>query len=127
MTTTFSIAGRRIGPDTSPFIIAEMSGNHNQSLDRALALVNAAADAGAHAIKLQTYMADTITMPGASGFRLVAGTLGFRIGIALAAGQTFVGLLEEGEEILRHVFADDLVIHLAQPPAQRVLTATRDP
>ncbi len=65
MSTTFTIAGRHIGPEASPFIIAEMSGNHNQSLDRALALVDAAADAGAHAIKLQTYTADTITMPGA--------------------------------------------------------------
>jgi pseudaminic acid synthase len=63
----FSVNGRAIGLKNPPFIIAEMSGNHNQSLDRALAIVDAAADAGAHALKLQTYSADTMTLDIADG------------------------------------------------------------
>ena len=51
-----------IGLEFPPFIIAEMSGNHNQSLDRALKIVKAAAENGAHALKLQTYTADTMTL-----------------------------------------------------------------
>lgn len=58
----FRIADREIGPEAAPFVIAEMSGNHNQSLERALATVEAAARAGAHALKLQTYTADTMTL-----------------------------------------------------------------
>jgi len=56
------VNGRKIGHGQSPFIIAEMSGNHNQSLDRALQIVEAAAKAGAHALKIQTYTADTMTI-----------------------------------------------------------------
>lgn len=56
------IGNRRIDRDVAPFIIAEMSGNHNQSLERALEIVDAAAATGAHALKLQTYTADTITL-----------------------------------------------------------------
>jgi len=56
------IANREIGPGSPPFIIAEMSGNHNQDLGRALHIVDAAAEAGAHALKIQTYTADTMTL-----------------------------------------------------------------
>lgn len=56
------IGHKEIGRHTKPFIIAEMSGNHNQSLDRALHLVELAAAVGVDAVKLQTYTADTITL-----------------------------------------------------------------
>ena len=57
-----TINKRSIGSGHSPFVIAEMSGNHNQSLDRALAIVEAAAKSGAHALKIQTYTPDTMTL-----------------------------------------------------------------
>ena len=51
-----------VGPDHQPFVIAEMSGNHNQDLERAKDIVRAVAEAGAQALKLQTYTADTMTL-----------------------------------------------------------------
>ncbi|WP_047284516.1 MULTISPECIES: pseudaminic acid synthase [Pseudomonas] len=60
--TSFKIGSRFVGAGHGPLIIAEMSGNHNQSLDVALQIVEAAARAGAHALKLQTYTADTMTL-----------------------------------------------------------------
>ncbi len=62
MAETFQIGRHEIGPAAAPFIIAEMSGNHNGDLQRALDIVTMAAEAGAHAVKLQTYTADTITI-----------------------------------------------------------------
>ena len=62
MSESFRIADRLIGATGRPFVIAEMSGNHNQSLERALAIVDAAGAAGAHALKIQTYTADTMTL-----------------------------------------------------------------
>ena len=60
--TPITIAGRQIGPDHPPFIIAELSANHNGSIDTALAIIDAAVGAGADAVKLQTYRPDTITL-----------------------------------------------------------------
>ncbi|RQO36089.1 pseudaminic acid synthase [Herminiimonas sp. KBW02] len=62
MINSISISGRLIGQQYAPFVIAEMSGNHNQSLERALQIVDAAAETGAHAIKIQTYTPDTMTL-----------------------------------------------------------------
>jgi N-acetylneuraminate synthase len=62
MSKTISISSKIIGPRHAPFVIAEMSGNHNQSLERALEIVEAAAKTGAHALKIQTYTPDTMTL-----------------------------------------------------------------
>ena len=65
-TQSIQVAHQQIGAGHRPFVIAEMSDNHNQSLERALAIVDAVADTGAHALKLQTYTPDTITFNGGS-------------------------------------------------------------
>ncbi|MFC7491563.1 MULTISPECIES: pseudaminic acid synthase [unclassified Knoellia] len=73
-TASLTIGSHEVGPDAAPFIIAEMSGNHDGSLDKALDIVRMAADSGAHAVKLQTYTADTITIDvDAPAFRLSSG------------------------------------------------------
>ncbi len=85
--TTIKIAGREIGPGYPPYLIAEMSGNHNGDIKRALALIEAAGRAGADAVKLQTYTADTITIDhGGPEFTIEAG---------LWAGRTLYELYNE--------------------------------
>ncbi|MFD0786084.1 pseudaminic acid synthase, partial [Micromonospora azadirachtae] len=71
---TVSIGPHRVGPGERPLVVAEMSGNHNGSLDRALEIVDAVAASGAHALKLQTYRPDTITIDvDAQAFRISDG------------------------------------------------------
>jgi pseudaminic acid synthase len=65
MLQSIKLSNFTISETSKPFVIAEMSGNHNHSLERALSIVRAAAQAGAHALKLQTYTADTMTIKGA--------------------------------------------------------------
>ena len=74
MTVSVEIAGRRIGPGHEPYVICELSGNHNGSLERALELLDAAAATGADAIKIQSYTPDTITIDhDGPGFRIEGG------------------------------------------------------
>jgi N-acetylneuraminate synthase len=74
VSTTIEIAGRPIGRDHEPYVICELSGNHNGSLDRALDLLDAAAATGADAVKIQSYTPDTITIDhDGPGFRIEGG------------------------------------------------------
>ena len=84
---TFEISGRPIGCDQPPYLIAELSANHNGNLERALELVDAAAATGTDAIKIQTYRADTIT--------LKSDDPSFRISGGLWDGRTLYDLYEE--------------------------------
>lgn len=69
---TIKVNNRLIGESVEPFIIAEMSGNHNRSLERALEIVDSAAKSGVHALKIQTYTADTLTLDSDSEDFLVS-------------------------------------------------------
>lgn len=74
MSRIVEIAGRKVGPECEPYMICELSGNHNGSLDRALELMEAAAATGADAIKIQTYTPDTMTIDhDGPGFRIEGG------------------------------------------------------
>lgn len=86
-TLTLSIAGRRIGPDHPPYIVAEMSGNHNGDIDRAFRILDAAKAAGADAVKIQTYRAETITIDHSGP--------GFVVEGGLWAGRRLFELYEE--------------------------------
>ncbi len=86
MQTPISIAGRPIGPGHPPYVIAELSANHNGDLDQALRIIDAAQEAGADAVKIQTYRPDTMTLKSdAPDFQITDG---------LWAGRTLYDLYE---------------------------------
>jgi N-acetylneuraminate synthase len=84
--TEINIAGRPIGPGNPPYVIAELSANHNGNLEHALRIIDAAAEVGADAVKIQTYRPDTITLKSdAPDFQITEG---------LWAGHTLYDLYE---------------------------------
>jgi len=86
---TFAIAGRPIGPGHAPYIIAELSANHNGDINRAFAVMEAAKRAGADAIKLQTYTADTMTIDHDGP--------GFVVDLPMWKGRKLYSLYQEAE------------------------------
>lgn len=89
MAAHVTIAGRKIGPEHEPYVICELSGNHNGSLERAIRLLEAAAETGADAIKMQSYTPDTITMDHDGP--------GFTLGAGLWEGRTLYDLYSEAQ------------------------------
>ena len=95
------IGKRKVGLNFEPFLIAEMSGNHNQSFERAIEIVEAAAKSGAHALKLQTYTKDTMTIDHSKNE--------FKVDLDLWKGASLYDLYDEAytpwewhEEIFKH-------------------------
>ena len=114
MTRGFTVNGRAIGPGHPTYVVAEMSGNHNQSFDQAVKIIHAAKQAGADAIKLQTYTADTITIKCDNPY--------FRVGTGMLwEGRTLYDLYQEAhtpwdwQPKLKRV-ADDLGLDFFSTP-----------
>ncbi|MEQ8434712.1 MAG: pseudaminic acid synthase [Oceanicaulis sp.] len=117
-----TIDGRRIGPGAPPYVIAEVSGNHNKDLGKALAMIDAAKAAGADAVKFQTYTADSLTLPSDKpDFQITTGTwAGWNLHKLYQEAATpydwFPKLFERGREIGITVFSspfdDDAVDRL---------------
>lgn len=131
-TPSFTVSGRRIGPETPPFVIAEISGNHNGDLSRALRLIEAAHAAGADAVKLQTYTADTITINHDSAdFRISSGlwkghTLYSLYQLAHTPWEWHPAMFELGKSLGIPVFStpfDESAVHFLEqfnPPAYKI-------